>query len=107
VSTDHREGVAAALEGIAATLAGLRQLDRAARIWVAAQAVYEGLHGVEKGDNRVPFARLPQFSPHLNSIATQWLEPACQRAQAAGHAAPLEDVIAWVEALDSQHDEHK
>lgn len=94
----HRDGIAVALEGIAAVLAALGQWERAARLWGAAEAVHEGLHGVTARDAQIPFVRLPQLSPHLSAISAHFSAPGWKAAQAEGYAAPLEDVI------DSLHD---
>ncbi len=94
----HREGVATSLEGIAAALASLGHLERAARLWGAAEAVYEELHG-PAGDGEVPLARLPQLSPHLSTIATRFSEPGWKGAQAKGYSAPLHETIASLEDI--------
>jgi predicted ATPase/DNA-binding XRE family transcriptional regulator len=97
--TQHRDGVAIALEGIAASLAALGRLEPAARIWGAAEAIHETVHD-PRGEGEVPFARIAQFSPHLDAIATHVTESSWRAAEAEGRAAPLEETLAILERLD-------
>jgi len=98
----HREGIASALDGIAAALAALGKLDAAARLWGAAEAVHEELFGTATRDDYVPLARVPHVSPHLRAISTHFTEPSWVAAQAEGHAAPLEETIASLEDIEAE-----
>jgi len=95
----HREGMASALDGIAAALAALGKLDAAARLWGAAEAVHEELFGTATRDDYVPLARVPHVSSHLRAISNHFTEPSWVAAQAEGHAAPLEETIASLEEI--------
>lgn len=96
----HRDGIPIALEGIAASLAALGQLERAARLWGTAQAVHEELHGSSR-DSEIPFARLPQLSPQLIAISKHFCESGWQAAQAMGYEAPLDTTIATLRELET------
>lgn len=98
----HREGIASALDGIAAALAALGMLEAAARLWGAAKAVHEELFGPTTHDDYVPFARVPHVSPHLRAISTHFAKPDWVAAQAEGYAAPLEETIASLEDIEAE-----
>jgi len=97
----HPDGIAVALEGLAVALAALGQWERAARLWGAAEALHERVHGVTPRDAPILFVRLPQLSPHLSAISAYFNEPGWKAAQAEGHATPLEEVIASLQNVDS------
>jgi tetratricopeptide (TPR) repeat protein len=97
---NHRDGIAIALEGIAASLAVLGRLEAAARVWGAAEAVHESIHG-RAASAETPFARIPHFSPHLDAISAHFAEPGWRTAQAEGHAASLEETLAFLRCLET------
>jgi non-specific serine/threonine protein kinase len=96
---NHRDGIAIALEGTAAALTGNGNPKLAARLWGAAEALHEDIHGVQD-EARVPFARLPLLTPHLDSVYVHITQPQWQAAQAEGHDAPLAETLALLESRE-------
>lgn len=90
----YRDGIKISLEGMAASLAALGQMERAARLWGALGAMHEEIYGPSVGDDAIPFARLPHLSPHMTTLAPYFNEPGWKAAQAEGHAMSLEQAIA-------------
>jgi predicted ATPase/DNA-binding XRE family transcriptional regulator/Tfp pilus assembly protein PilF len=98
VASRHGDGIALALEGIAAALAARGQPSAAARLFGAARAINEQMYGPSRA-GAVPFARVQQFSPHLidpqaDTGYTYW-----QAAMDEGYAAPLQETLEFLEAL--------
>ena len=89
----HREGIAGALQGVAAAVAAIGEIEGAARFWGAAQRVIDDLYGTHPSAGSTPLARLPQFAPHLSAMSAYFDVAEWQPSFKAGYAARLDEAI--------------
>jgi tetratricopeptide (TPR) repeat protein len=85
-----REGVASCLERLPEAYAGLGQIERAVRLWGAAEALRRAIRAP------IPLAHRSHYERAVARVRAEWDEETFARAWTEGCGMTLEDAIAYV-----------